>query len=82
MSIVVSDGPPSFALPSFIGLSQSAAEARASSYGLKISWFYLPNTPQTAVITQSPSPGVTVRPGDTITPLPRLRKPDPELRGA
>ena len=67
VTIVVSDGPPAFPLPSFIGLSRSDAQTKADGLGLRISWFYLPGTPQAAVITQSPGQNTIVHPGDTIT---------------
>ena len=67
VTITVSQGPEQFAVPSFSGLSKSAAEAKAADYGLKVSWFVLPGTQGATVITQSPTVGATVTYGDTIT---------------
>jgi eukaryotic-like serine/threonine-protein kinase len=67
VTIVVSLGPEHFQLPSFTGLSKSAAEARAEDYGLKVSFFVVPNTSGSLVISQSPAAGATVSYGDTIT---------------
>jgi len=66
VTVVVSDGPPQFALPSFIGMSKSAALSEAEHDGLQVSWYYLPNTSQSTVVAQSPNVGVMVHPGDTI----------------
>jgi serine/threonine-protein kinase len=67
VSITVSQGPESFAVPAFTGLSPQAAEAKAKDYGLRVSFFDVPNTPQTTVISQNPAAGATVHAGDTIT---------------
>jgi serine/threonine-protein kinase len=63
----ISLGPERFPLPSFIGLSRSAAESRARSYGLDVSFFVVPNTTGSLVISQSPAPNVTVSYGAGIT---------------
>jgi serine/threonine-protein kinase len=67
VTITVSQGPESFAAPTFTGLSPAAAERRAASYGLNVSFFRVPGTPMTVVISQQPGPGTTVHYGDTIT---------------
>jgi serine/threonine-protein kinase len=67
VTLTVSLGPETFAAPSFTGLSPSAAEAKAKDYGLKVSFFDIPHTPQTTVISQNPAAGTTVHAGDTIT---------------
>jgi serine/threonine-protein kinase len=67
VTIVVSLGPEHFQVPSFVGMTRGAAEDQAAEYGLEISWFVLPSTPGTTVITQSPAPGTTVSYGDTVT---------------
>jgi serine/threonine-protein kinase len=66
-TITVSQGPETFPVPSFTGLSPKAAEAKAKDYGLHVSFFDVPNTPQTTVISQNPAAGTTVHAGDTIT---------------
>ena len=67
VTITVSQGPETFAIPRFTGLSPSAAEALAKQYGLKVSFFDVPGTPHTTVISQIPTAGTTVRYGDTVT---------------
>jgi eukaryotic-like serine/threonine-protein kinase len=67
ITVTVSLGPERFPMPSFTGLSKGAAEARAQGSGLKVSFFMVPNTAGTLVISQSPAPGVTVSYGDSVT---------------
>jgi serine/threonine-protein kinase len=67
VTITVSQGPETFPAPTFTGLSPAAAERLADSNGLEVSWFRVPGTPQTVVISQLPTAGSTVRYGDTIT---------------
>jgi eukaryotic-like serine/threonine-protein kinase len=67
VTITVSQGPEQFAVPSFSGLSKSGAESKAADYGLKVSFFIIPNTQGVTVISQSPGAGSTVTYGDTIT---------------
>jgi beta-lactam-binding protein with PASTA domain len=67
VTLTVSLGPEEFAAPTLTGLSPTAAKARADDYGLHVSFFYVPNTPGTTVISQNPDGGATVRYGDTIT---------------
>jgi serine/threonine-protein kinase len=67
VTITVSQGPETFPVPSFTGLSPQAAEAKAKDYGLQVSFFNVPNTAQTTVISQNPAAGATVHAGDTIT---------------
>jgi len=67
VTITVSQGPQEFPAPTFTGLSPDAARQKAHEYGLEVSFFYVPNTPQLRVISQSPAAGTTVRSGDTIT---------------
>jgi beta-lactam-binding protein with PASTA domain len=67
VTITVSQGPETFPVPSFTGLSPQAAEAKAKDYGLHVSFFEVPNTPQTTVISQNPASGTTVHAGDSIT---------------
>ncbi len=67
VTILVSQGPETFPVPSLTGLSPTAAEAKAKDLGLQVEFFYVPNTPQTVVISQNPAAGATVHAGDTIT---------------
>jgi serine/threonine-protein kinase len=67
VTITVSQGPEEFPAPRFTGLSPGQAKALAERSGLVVSFFYVPGTPQTVVISQQPAPGSTVSSGDTIT---------------
>lgn len=67
VTLKVSLGPERFPLPSFMGLSRSEAQAKADAYGLVASFFVVPNTTGSAVISQSPVPGVEVSSGDGVT---------------
>jgi serine/threonine-protein kinase len=67
VTLTVSQGPETFPVPSFTGLSPKAAQAKARDYGLQVTFFEVPNTSQTTVISQSPASGTTVHAGDTIT---------------
>ncbi len=67
VTITVSQGPQEFPAPTFTGLTPDAARQRAHQYGLEVSFFYVPNTSQLRVISQSPAASTTVRSGDTIT---------------
>jgi eukaryotic-like serine/threonine-protein kinase len=67
VTITVSQGPEEFPAPNFTGLTKTQAESRAAEMGLRVSFVYLPNTPQTTVLTQTPAAGTTVHAGDTIT---------------
>ena len=67
VTIVVSQGPERFPAPSFSGLTQDEAKAKAKDYGLKLSFFLIPGTPHLRVISQTPTAGTTVHAGDTIT---------------
>ncbi len=67
VTITVSQGPQEFPAPSFTGLTPDAARQKAHDDGLQVTFFYVPNTPQLRVISQSPAAGTTVRAGDTVT---------------
>jgi eukaryotic-like serine/threonine-protein kinase len=67
VTLTVSLGPQTFPVPSLTGLSPKDAEAKARDYGLSVTFFDVPNTPQTTVISQNPAAGTTVHAGDTIT---------------
>ncbi len=66
VTIVVSQGPESFPVPTFTGLTPDGAKAKAKNYGLDVSFFYVPGTSQTTVISQVPGAGATVHAGDSI----------------
>jgi eukaryotic-like serine/threonine-protein kinase len=65
--LVVSLGPKTFPLPSFGGLTKQQAEAKGDELGLRISFFEIPGTAGTIVISQDPGPDTVVHVGDTIT---------------
>jgi serine/threonine-protein kinase len=67
VTLTVSLGPETFAMPSFAGLSKNAAEAKAKDYGLHVSFFDVPGTSAGIVIGQDPTAGTTVHAGDTVT---------------
>src|SRR5436190_4717978 len=67
VTITVSQGPQEFPVPNFSGLAPTVAEQRAHAYGLQVSFFNIPGTSATHVISQTPAPGTTVRYGDTVT---------------
>jgi serine/threonine-protein kinase len=64
--VTMSLGPEEFPAPALTGLSPSEAKDKAAEYGLEVSYFYVPNTPQTTVISQDPEAGATVIYGDTL----------------
>ena len=67
VTITVSIGPEHFPVPDLRGLTPNQARARADELGLEVDVFLVPGTPQTQVLSQTPSPGTTVTYGDTIT---------------
>ncbi len=67
VTITVSLGPEEFPAPSFTQMTPSQAERAAREAGLNVSFFNIPGTPQTTVISQTPTAGTIVSHGDTIT---------------
>ncbi|MGZ8571832.1 MAG: PASTA domain-containing protein, partial [Actinomycetota bacterium] len=67
VTITVSIGPEHFPVPDLRGLTPTQARARADELGLEVDVFLVPGTPQTQVLSQTPTPGTTVTYGDTIT---------------
>jgi len=67
VTITVSLGPEEFPAPRFLDLSRSAALSLAAEWGLELAIQPVPGTDGSTVISQLPSPGVTVRYGQTIT---------------
>jgi len=67
VTITVSQGPEQFPVPSFSGLTADGAQQRAHAYGLRVSFFNIPGTSASHVISQSPTAGSIVHAGDTIT---------------
>jgi beta-lactam-binding protein with PASTA domain/tRNA A-37 threonylcarbamoyl transferase component Bud32 len=67
VTITVSEGPQEFPVPNFSGLTADAAQQKARDYGLEVSFFNIPGTSASHVISQTPNPGATVHNGDTVT---------------
>ena len=67
VTITVSQGPEEFPVPSFSGLTADGARQRAHEYGLRVTFFNIPGTTASHVISQTPTAGTTVHAGDTIT---------------
>jgi len=67
VTILVSQGPETFPVPTLTGLTPAAAKAKANEYGLEVSFFDVPGTAHTVVISQIPTAGTTVHAGDTVT---------------
>jgi serine/threonine-protein kinase len=66
VTMTVSQGPEFFPAPNFTGLTPDGAKSKAMAYGLKVSFFFVPNLPHTVVLSQNPDVGTTVQYGDTI----------------
>jgi len=66
VTIVVSEGPEVFALPSFVGMSKDAAVARIRELGLVPQLVPVPGGNGNTVVSQLPAAGATVRVGDSI----------------
>jgi len=66
VTITVSQGPQEFPVPSFSGLTASEAQQKAHDYGLRLTFFNIPGTSATHVISQTPTAGSTVHAGDTV----------------
>jgi beta-lactam-binding protein with PASTA domain/tRNA A-37 threonylcarbamoyl transferase component Bud32 len=67
VTITVSKGPKSFPIATYIGLTKDAALAQIKAAGLVAKVSYVPGGVAGRVVGQTPDPGATVHPGDTIT---------------
>jgi serine/threonine-protein kinase len=67
ITVVVSLGPQSFPMPKVTGLSETAAQAQLTALGLKVIVSQVPGSSGTTVVGQTPSPGVTVKAGQSVT---------------
>ncbi|MEA2550936.1 MAG: hypothetical protein QOE25_705, partial [Actinomycetota bacterium] len=65
-SIVVSQGPPTFKISSYLGMSKDAAIAAIAADGLHADVRTLPSAFQGTVVGQSPTPETIVHAGDTV----------------
>jgi eukaryotic-like serine/threonine-protein kinase len=66
VTITVSQGPERFPAPDFRGIPPDQARALAEQWGLHPTFYYVPGTPKSVVISQQPDAGTTVHAGDTI----------------
>ena len=66
VSIVVSKGPPEFAMPSVVGMGRDAAVAKLRNLGLIVDVSIVPGHQGAQVVFQEPAAGTTVRAGDTV----------------
>ena len=66
VSIVVSKGPPEFAMPSVVGMSRDGAVGRLRSLGLLVDVSIVPGHAGAQVVFQEPPAGTTVRAGDLV----------------
>ena len=66
VTIVVSKGPPEFAMPSVVGMSRDSAVQKLRSLGLLVDVSIVPGHAGARVVFQEPAAGTTVRAGDTV----------------
>jgi serine/threonine-protein kinase len=67
ITVVVSLGPETFAMPNVVGEPKEQAVAQLKALGLQVAVFAVPNSTAGAVVSQEPSEGVTVRYGQKVT---------------
>ena len=67
VALTISLGPETFPAPDFIGMDRPTAQALADEWGLKLAILAVPATDGSNVISQLPTPGTTVRYGQTIS---------------
>lgn len=67
VTIVISQGPPTFKIGSYLGMTRDAAIAAIAADGLRADVHVLPSAYEGVVRGQLPSPGTTVRAGDSVT---------------
>jgi serine/threonine-protein kinase len=66
VSIVVSKGPPEFAMPSVVGMSRDEAVDKLRGLELLVDVSIVPGHPGARVVFQEPAAGVIVRAGDLV----------------
>ncbi len=66
VSIVVSKGPPEFAMPSVVGMSRDGAVDKLRSLGLLVDVSIVPGHAGAQVVFQEPAAGTIVRAGDLV----------------
>jgi serine/threonine-protein kinase len=67
LTVVVSLGPQTFAMPSVVGMSKDAATAELRALGLKVGYTPIPGSNADTVVSTLPTAGTTVRYGQTVT---------------
>jgi eukaryotic-like serine/threonine-protein kinase len=67
VTIVVSLGPRTFALPDVVGISKDAAAAKLQALGLKVGFTPIPGSNADTVVSMLPTAGTTVRYGQVVT---------------
>ncbi len=67
VTIVVSQGPPTFPIASYLGMTKDAAIAAITADGLRPNVSYVPGGVTGHVVGQNPAVGTTVHAGDTVT---------------
>jgi len=67
VTIFVSLGPRAFPMPNVLGMSTDAAVAKLRALGLHVTPLPVLNSSGETVVSQIPSPGVTVQYGQTVT---------------
>ena len=66
VSIVVSKGPPEFAMPSVVGMGRDEAVSKLRSLGLVVDVSIVPGHQGSRVVFQEPAAGTIVRAGDLV----------------
>jgi beta-lactam-binding protein with PASTA domain/tRNA A-37 threonylcarbamoyl transferase component Bud32 len=66
VSIVVSKGPPEFAMPTVVGMSRDGAVDKLRSLGLLVDVSIVPGHAGARVVFQEPAAGTIVRAGDLV----------------
>ena len=66
VSIVVSKGPPEFAMPSVVGMTRDGALGKLRSLGLRVDVSIVPGHAGARVVFQEPAAGTIVRVGDLV----------------
>jgi serine/threonine-protein kinase len=66
VTIVVSLGPRTFAMPNVVGISKQAAVTELKRLGLEVAVYAVPSSDAATVVSQDPDAGVTVTYGQTV----------------
>jgi serine/threonine-protein kinase len=66
VTLIVSKGPRTFAMPNVVGMATEAAKAKLESLGLEVNVGTIQNTSGGQVLFQDPAEGVTVQQGQRV----------------